>query len=83
MSQPLPVWLATGTVQAVWPSRFLALKRCMLREAAVAGGQGPLMPISPRAQLGTGIHLLFERGRKPIPIFLPSRRRSPLSGTKW
>jgi hypothetical protein len=61
MSQTLPVWLATGTIQTVWPSRFLALKQCMLREAAAAGGQEPLMPMSSRAQLGTGIHSMFER----------------------
>ena len=33
----------------------------MLRESAAVGGQEPLMPQSPRAQLGTGIHSLFER----------------------
>lgn len=61
MSISLPVWLVAGTIQMIWPSRFLPLKRCLLREAAVAGGQEPLMPMSPRAQLGTSIHAIFER----------------------
>ncbi|MHC1769477.1 MAG: PD-(D/E)XK nuclease family protein [Verrucomicrobiia bacterium] len=61
MSYSLPVFLATGAIETVWPSRYLALKRCMLREAATVGGQDPLMPQSPRAQVGTGVHSLFER----------------------
>lgn len=61
MNRTPSVWLETGTIQTVWPSRYVALKRCMLREAAAVGNQDPLMPMSPRAQLGSGIHSMFER----------------------
>src|SRR5882762_8333143 len=53
--------LSVATLSAVWASRYGALKRCVLREAAQAGCQPSLMPQSPRAALGVGIHKLFER----------------------
>ncbi len=53
--------LKTARLTTVWASRFGALKRCVLREAANAGKQIPLMPQTPRASVGTAIHKLFER----------------------
>ena len=53
--------LSVAPLSAMWASRYGALKRCLLREAAHAGRQPPLIPQSPRAALGTGIHKMFER----------------------
>jgi RecB family exonuclease len=53
--------LLTAKLATVWASRYGALKRCLLRQAATVGGQTPLMPQTPRAALGSAIHRLFER----------------------
>jgi RecB family exonuclease len=60
-AKPNPRGLSTSRLTKVWASRYGSLRRCVLREAANAGGQLPLMPQQPRAALGTVIHKLFER----------------------
>jgi len=50
----------------VSPSRYTAMKNCLLREVWTASGNEPLLPASPLAELGTVIHQLLEaagRGR--------------------
>jgi RecB family exonuclease len=56
--------LALAPLLRLSPSRYEALKLCALREGWAAGGQLPLLPLSPAARLGTVIHqLLEEAGR--------------------
>jgi hypothetical protein len=42
------------------PSRYTAMKACLLREVWTASGNEPLLPPSPLAELGSVIHHLFE-----------------------
>lgn len=51
-------------IRRVSPSRYVAMKACLLREVWTASGNTPLLPPSPLAELGTIIHrLLEEAGR--------------------
>lgn len=48
----------------VSPSRYTAMRSCLLREVWTAAGNEPLLPPSPSAELGTLIHeLLAAAGR--------------------
>ena len=42
------------------PSRYTAVKNCLLREVWSASGNDPLLPASPTAELGSVIHQLLE-----------------------
>lgn len=44
----------------VSPSRYTALRACLLREVWTASGNEPLLPPSPVAELGSVIHSLLE-----------------------
>jgi hypothetical protein len=44
----------------VSPSRYTAMKECLLREVWTASGNKPLLPLSPLAELGSVIHQLLE-----------------------
>ena len=46
------------------PSRFLALKKCALREVWASDRAPLLLPLSPKARLGTVIHAILELSGK-------------------
>jgi hypothetical protein len=51
-------------IRRVSPSRYTAMRSCLLREVWTAAGNPPLLPPSPLAELGTVIHeLLGAAGR--------------------
>jgi hypothetical protein len=51
-------------IRRVSPSRYTAMRSCLLREVWTAAGNPPLLPPSPQAELGTVIHeLLGAAGR--------------------
>lgn len=51
-------------LQSIFPTSYLGLQQCGLREAWRAAGGPPLLPSSPAARVGTAIHrLLQEAGR--------------------
>lgn len=51
-------------LQRISPSRFTSLKDCRLREVWAAGGASALLPVHPRARLGTVAHRLLEVAAK-------------------
>ena len=56
--------LVLAPIRRVSPSRYMAMRSCLLREAWTAAGNEPLLPPSPLAELGTLIHeLLGAAGR--------------------
>jgi len=61
MLSPTRPGLKAAHLTTVWASKFAALQRCILREAASVGQQEPLLPQSPRSFVGTAVHKLFER----------------------
>lgn len=44
----------------ILPSRYTAMQACLLREAWTASGNDPLLPPSPRAELGSIAHRILE-----------------------
>ena len=56
--------LVLKPIRRVSPSRYTAMRSCLLREVWTAAGNEPLLPPSPLAELGTLIHeLLGAAGR--------------------
>lgn len=54
-------------IRRVLPSRYTAMRSCLLREVWTAAGNSPHLPPSPLAELGTVIHkLLGAAGRSEI-----------------
>jgi hypothetical protein len=60
----LPGVLPVRPLRRLSPSRFTALQGCALREVWASGRQPPLLPVSPRARLGTAAHELLELAAK-------------------
>ena len=52
--------LVAKPLRRVSPSRYIAMKTCLLREVWASSGNEPLLPPSPLARLGSVIHCLFE-----------------------
>lgn len=52
--------LAVKPLGRVSPSRYTAMKTCLLREVWASSGNEPLLPPSPLAKLGGVIHCLLE-----------------------
>ena len=59
-----PAPLAISPLKRISPSRFIALKDCVLREIWTAMKQPSLLPTSPTAILGRIIHKLLEEAGK-------------------
>lgn len=56
--------LVLKLIRRVSPSRYTAMRSCLLREVWTAAGNPPLLPPAPQAELGTVIHeLLGAAGR--------------------
>jgi hypothetical protein len=52
--------LVIRSLERISPSRFVALQECVLRELWASSGSGRLLPLNPRARLGTVIHRLLQ-----------------------
>lgn len=52
--------LVVKQLRRVSPSRYTAMRTCLLREVWIASGNEPLLPPSPLAELGSVIHQLIE-----------------------
>jgi RecB family exonuclease len=55
-----------STLASVSPSRFVALQKCILKEAFAASRAKELLPKSPKAVLGTACHKLLELAAKKL-----------------
>lgn len=55
----LPVLPFPAPLKRISPSRFVALKNCTLRELWSLQEESRILPVSPRARLGTAIHRLL------------------------
>lgn len=64
-------------VKRISPSRFVSLLQCPLREALAAAKQRSLLPLSPRARVGSIVHRILEKANKGL---LKNRRDAE---TEW
>jgi hypothetical protein len=63
----LPSLHISSQLERISPSRFVALDNCNLRELWVTPDQSPLLPVSPRARLGSIVHRLLELANNGLP----------------
>jgi PD-(D/E)XK nuclease superfamily protein len=61
ISGEIPVLQFPAPLSRISPSRFVALSGCALRELWSSQEQSRMLPISPRARLGTAIHRLLAQ----------------------
>ena len=64
----LPSLHISSQLDRISPSRFVTLENCNLKELWVAPDQSPLLPVSPRARLGSVVHRFLELASNGLPI---------------
>ena len=63
----LPSLHISPELERISPSRFVSLDNCNLRELWVTPDHSPLLPVSPRARLGSIVHRLLELASNGLP----------------
>ena len=64
----LPSVHISSQLERISPGRFVALDNCNLRELWVTPDQSPLLPVSPRARVGSVVHRFLELASNGLPV---------------